>query len=211
MSAPAFVARGLQVAVLSAAFAGPVAAGNPAPDAPPVLAPKTRAAFDTLMAAKRFETAHVGEDARLSNYAAAVRTLIHERNAPALFQTLYDRGSAVTRLYALAAFWYLRPGQFPALVEAVRERDGRTRIPTQSGCIGSEESVAELLEKRSRDAVRLRPGTDLYTFMCATPKRGPYTVDFTGGAIPIDIVEGNTIIATRCAHPPPLPDHLKPR
>jgi hypothetical protein len=193
------------------ALAPPARAGDAGPDVRTSLAPKARAAFDSLMTAKTFESSAVGEGGALSRNAAAVRTLIREREAPAAFQALYDRGTTVTRLYALAAFWYLRPGEFTALAREVRQRDGDRTVETRSGCIGGREKVAELLEQRARDVVRLQPGTGLYAFMCATLKQKSFTDDVIGGRVPIDIVEGGTIETRRCAHPPPLPDYLKPR
>jgi hypothetical protein len=213
------VGIGVLVAALATIPAGArdVAAGGDA--APPpesevraVLSPKARDAFDKLMTADRFESAAVGDGGSLSTYAAAVRTLVRERDAPAVFQALYDRGSVVARLYALAAFWYLRPGEFVALVRDTRARDGATRVTTQNGCLIGEETVAKLLESGARNAVRLTPGSGLYAFMCplVRSKKG-VTSDIIGGAVPIDIVEGRPIEAARCKHPPPLPDYLKPR
>ena len=202
---------GLLAAVSAMSFAQESRAADAGPDIRMALAPKAREAFDSLMTAKRFESARVGEGASLSSYAAAVRTLNREREAPAAFQALYDRGSAVTRLYALAAFWYLRPGDFAGLVREVGRRDGDRTIEAERGCIIFREKVADLLDKRTRDVVRLKPGTGVYAFMCAMRKRGAYTDDILGGAVPIDIVEGSHIENAKCAHPPPLPDYLKPR
>jgi len=206
------VARaGLLAVLLVAAGTSPGRAADAGPDVRASLAPKARAAFDTLMTAKQFESSAVGDGGSLSGYAAAVRTLIREREAPAAFQTLYERGSAITRLYALAAFWYLRPGEFPGLACEVRQRDGNTTIETQHGCIGGREKVADLLENGARNVVRLQPGTGLYAFACAMLKRRSFTTDVVGGAVPIDVVEGGIIENAKCAHPPPLPDYLKPR
>jgi hypothetical protein len=203
---------GACVIALAAVGARPARAADPAFDVRGSLAPKAREAFDLLLAAPRFESAYVGEGGSLSRYAAAVRTLIREREAPAAFQILYERGSAAAALYALAAFWYLRPGDFPALVEGVRARHGTTQLQIQMGCIGGRDAVATLLERPApRRPFRLSPGTGRYAFMCAMRKGGSYTDDFVGGGYPIQIVEGTMIEDRRCAHPPPLPDYLKPR
>ena len=210
---------GALMAVLAAAPAGGRAAaadGKPAPAPQPdvraALAPKARDAFDKLLTADRFESSTVGEGGSLSRHAAAVRALIREREAPAAFQALYDRGSVVARLYALTAFWYLRPDDFAGLVRDVRARDGAIRVKTQTGCEVSEETVAELLERRAPDVLRLKPGSSIYAVMCPRLRNHKsYTTDIIGGAVPIDIVEGSTIQNARCAHPPPLPDYLKPR
>src|SRR5262245_44016190 len=93
---------------------------KPLRDVRAALDPAGLAAFERLFAATRFESAEVSEDAHLSDKAAAVRTLIRRPAALAAFQVLYDHGSTVGRLYALTAFWYLRPRDFPALVDAVR-------------------------------------------------------------------------------------------
>jgi hypothetical protein len=211
MTTAAFVRVGLLAAAFAVAAASPGRAADAGPDVRTALAPKAREAFDSLMTAKRFESSRVGEGGTLSHYAAAVRTLIREQEAPAAFQALYERGSPVTRLYALAAFWYLRPGEFGTLVRDVRQRDGNATIETQRGCIILDDKVGDLLERRSRDVVRLQPGTGLYAFMCAMRKRKSFTDDVIGGAVPIDIVEGGGIQDAKCAHPPPLPDYLKPR
>jgi len=210
MTTAAVVGVGIFAAVSLVAVASPGGAADAGPDVRASLTPKAREAFDDLMTAKRFESSAVGDGGALSHSAAAVRTLIREREAPAAFQALYDRGSAVTRLYALAAFWYLRPGDFVALVREVRQRDGDATIETETGCIISREKVADLLEKRTRDVVRLKPGTGAYAFMCGM-KRKSFTNDVIGGAVPIDVVEGGRIHLAKCAHPPPLPDYLKPR
>lgn len=211
MKSGARVRLGVLAAVSLVAVASPGGAADAGPDVLASLTPKGREAFNDLMTAKRFESSAVGEGGTLSHYAAAVRTLIREREAPAAFQALYARGSAITRLYALAAFWYLRPGEFAALVREVRQRDGDVTIEAQRGCIIFREKVADLLERRTRDVVRLQPGTGLYAFACAMRKRTSFTADVVGGAVPIDVVEGGTTEDRKCAHPPPLPDHLKPR
>ena len=199
--------------VLAAFVAAPPAAvaADGRADARASLSPKARAAFDLLMASKRFEGAAVGEGGKASEGARAVRTLIKDREAPAAFQAIYDRGTVPGALYALAAFWYLRPGDYPALLQSVRARHGGQEVETVFGCIGGKHTVGELLERKDRDVVRLRPGTDLYGFMCPPGKRKSFTEDFAGGAIPIQIVEGEIVEDRRCAHPPPLPDYLKPR
>jgi hypothetical protein len=110
-------------------------------------------------------------------------------------------------LYALAAFWYLRPDDYPALWQSLRARQGGAQVETEFGCIGGKRAVGELLERKDRDVVRLRSGTGLYGFMCPPGKRKSYTEDFAGGAIPIQIVEGGIIDDRRCAHPPPPPDY----
>ena len=198
------------VGLLFAAAPGapPAAVGS---DARAALSPKARAAFDTLMRAGTFETSHVHEGGELSKNAASVRTLIREREAPAAFQALYDNGTPVAALYALAAFWYLRPDEFPSLLRRVRERYGARTIETQSGCIGVKQKVDELLESRERNAVRLPPGSGRTALFCATTKLKSFNEDFMGGGTPIDIVEEGPAPIPNCAHPPPLPDYLKPR
>ncbi len=190
------------------------ATGAPAPaatDARPALSRKARAAFDTLMRAGTFESSHVNEGGELSRYARAVRTLIREREAPAAFQALYDNGTPVAALYALTAFWYLRPNDFPALVRRVRERYGALTIHTQSGCIGTKEKVDDLLESHARNALRLPPGSGRTALICATKEGQGFNVDFVGGGVPIDVLEEGPTPIGDCARPPPLPDYLKPR
>ena len=218
MSARVFIACGVTIACVGVMPASAVAADRLPPRAPETasdlraaLSPKGRAAFDTLMQTPRFEGGAVGEGGKTSEGARAVRILIQERAAPTAFQALYDRGTTAAALYALTAFWYLRPDEYPTLVQAVRARYGLVEVATLFGCEGGREPVAALLEKKSADAVRLRPGTGLYAFMCATRKQSSFTYDFAGGAYPIEIVEGTTIALRRCARPPPLPDYLRPR
>jgi len=196
--------------VFFAATGGPPPAAGAA-DARGALSSKARAAFDILVKAGRFESSHVNEGGELSRYARAVRTLIREREAPAAFQALYDNGTPVAALYALAAFWYLRPDEFPSLLRRVRERYGARTIETQSGCIGVKQKVDELLESRERNAVRLPPGSGRTALFCATTKLKSFNEDFMGGGTPIDIVEEGPAPIPNCAHPPPLPDYLKPR
>jgi hypothetical protein len=196
--------------VFFAATAGPPPAAGAA-DARGALSSKARAAFDILVKAGTFESSHVNEGGELSRYARAVRTLIREREAPAAFQALYDNGTPVAALYALAAFWYLRPDDFPALLRRVRERYGARTIETQSGCIGAKQKVADLLESRERNGVRLPPGSGRTALLCATAKLKGFTEDFLGGGVPIDIVEEEPKPIGNCAHPEPLPDYLKPR
>jgi hypothetical protein len=190
------------------------AGGAPAPaaaDARPALSKKARAAFDTLMRAGKFESSHVNEGGELARNAKAVRTLIRDREAPAAFQALYDNGTPVAALYALTAFWYLRPDDFPALVRRVRERYGARTIETQNGCIGAKQKVDDLLESHERNAVRLPPGSGRTALLCATAKLKGFNEDFVGGGVPIDIVEEEPKPMGDCAHPEPLPDYLKPR
>jgi len=198
------------VGLLFAAAPGapPAAVGS---DARAALSPKARAAFDTLMRAGTFETSHVHEGGELSKNAASVLTLIREREAPAAFQALYDNGTPVAALYALTAFWYLRPDDFPALLRRVRERYGARTVDTLSGCIGDTQKVGDLLESHKRSALRLPPGSGRAALLCATAKLKGFNVDFVGGGIPVDIVEEEPKPIGNCAHPELLPDYLKPR
>jgi hypothetical protein len=175
------------------------------------LSPAAKEAFDRLLVAERFESAHIGYAGSLSDNAKAVRTLIREPDAPAAFQALFDHGTSVSRLYALAAFWYLRPEAFPRLVESVQARDGTRTVKTQHGCIGMSEAISSILESKERSAVRLKPGTGLYAYMCAHQNAEALFEDVVGGAVPINIVEGAAIMLAACADPPALPSYLLPR
>jgi len=197
--------------VLAAADAGvpgaPIAANA---DVRAALSPEARAAFDQLLRTRIFASANVGESGERSENAAAVQTLIRERAAPAAFQALYDSGSPIAALYALTAFWYLRPTEFLAYVRQVHERYGERKIDTLQGCIRSRELVGDLLESK-RGGVRLASGTGLYRWSCGKRKGSKFFFDFASGTFPITIVEGGTIENRLCAHPPPLPEYLKPR
>jgi len=196
--------------VLAATAAAGVPAA-PGADVRAALSPKARASFDRLMRTKTFEAATVGEGGKRSDNAAAVRTLIREREAPAAFQALYDSGSPIAALYALTAFWYVRPAEFLAHVRQVRDRYGDRTIDTMDGCVGGRQRVGDLLESK-HDNVRFPPGAGLYTAMCAPRTRGKTTYsDFVSGWIPITIVEGTIVEDRLCAHPPRRPDYLKPR
>jgi hypothetical protein len=174
------------------------------------LGPAARQAFDLLLAAETYESWAVGEGGELSRFAKAVRTIIREPAAPRAFQALFDRGSPVARLYALTAFWYLRPADYPALVEAVRARDGAIEIMTWSGCLGARQTVAALLVTSKKDAFRVKPGTRQLDAFCH-PHRQSYSKDFAGGFEPITIVEGGVWAHKDCKHPPPRPAYLSPR
>ena len=174
------------------------------------LTPGARKAFDLLLRAQRFESASVNEGGELSTPARAVRRLVRDRRAMEAFRALFDRGTTVSRLYALTAFWYLRPQEFASLVKVVQARDGNQVVLTQAGCIEEEASVTELLDSRS-NAVRLPPGTGLYAFMCRQNVETTFYSDIAGGAVPIEIVEGESIRPDLCAHSPPLPQYLRPR
>jgi hypothetical protein len=198
---------GVLVAGDAAQAVAPARAGS---DVRASLSPKARAAFDRLMRTKTFESATVGEGGKRSDNAAAVRTLIRQREAPAAFQTLYDSGSPIAALYALTAFWYLRPAEFLTHVRQVRDRYGEKEIDTRDGCVGGRQRVDDLLESK-KDNVRFAPGAGLYDFMCGPRTRNTTYADFVSGIVPITIVEGNIVEDRRCAHPPPRPDYLKPR
>jgi hypothetical protein len=175
-----------------------------------MLSPEARLAFDRLLHATQFESDRIGEGGTLSQNAAAVRTLIREPTAPQAFQALFSHGSVVSRLYALTAFWYLRPTEFRQLVETVDAADGPKVITTQTGCLIGDDKVSTLLKTSGADAVRLQPGTGLYDFMCARHPSSFHT-DFAGGAVPIEIVEGFSIVDAQCKARPPRPWYLKPR
>jgi len=174
------------------------------------LSPEARIAFDRLLHATQFESDRIGDAGELSENAAAVRKLIRDPSAPQAFQSLFDHGSVISRLYALTAFWYLRPPDFLKLVEVVDSTDGRTRVTTQVGCIIAEDQVSKMLKTSGANAVRLQPGAGLYDFMCGR-RPSPYHTDFVGGAVPIEIVEGTEIMDKDCKTPPPRPWYLRPR
>jgi hypothetical protein len=178
-------------------------------DARAALRRKARSAFDTLRNATTFESEHVSYSGSLSRNAAALRTLIRDPKASQAFQALYDHGSPVSRIYALAAFWYLRPPEFEALSVKLKNQLGTQKIETLHGCIGGSESASVLLESRA-DAVRMPPGSSKYDVLCPV-LRGGFTGDFVGGFMPVSLLEGATIKEELCKRKPPLPDYLKPR
>jgi hypothetical protein len=183
---------------------------TPLDQARSTLSPEARIAFERLLHATQFESDRIGDGGELSENAAAVRKLIRDPSAPQAFQALFDRGSVVSRLYALTAFWYLRPTAFLKLVDLVDSTDGRTRVTTQTGCIIGEDQVSKVLRTSGANAVRLKPGAGLYDFMCGR-RPSSYHADFVGGAVPIEIVEGTEIMDKDCKTPPPRPWYLKPR
>jgi len=200
----------LALSLLLSLFAGRDLAANDAPPVPPSLGAKAQMAFELLSRADTYETEHVGEGGGLSRNAEAVRTLIREPAAPLAFQALFDHGGPVTRLYALAAFWYLRPVDFPALVELVRTQDGEREIKTRSGCIGGTQKVRALLVSNRKDRFQFKPGTRMLDALCNF-HRSSFSADIAGGFAPISIVEGSTYSQKDCRQPSPRPAYLSPR
>jgi hypothetical protein len=134
------------------------------------------------------------------------------QTAPAAFEELYDHATSAGRLYALAAFWYLRPAEFPTLVESLRSRRGAHEVETQSGCMVSSSTVAKVLERDPRVTNQLRSGSGAYELTCSVPTGKTFSVDFVGGGLPIEIVQGAEMDADACRRqPPPLPPYLLPR
>jgi hypothetical protein len=192
------------------AFAADPSPAQSVRDVRRLLKPEARKAFDLLLRADTFESAHVSEGGELSRSARAVRKLIRDPRAPQAFQVLFDRGTTVGRLYALTAFWYLRPHEFSSLVAVVQAQAGNEVVATRSGCDGGQRPVRELLHDKSNPAP-LQPGTGQYAFVCRLPPGTTFFSDIAGGVVPIDIVEGGSIRPDLCANPPPLPKYLQPR
>ncbi len=168
-------------------------------------------AFDAILKARVFGGDAVGYSGRLSAGAAAVRRLIREPEALEAFDTIFDHGGVVGQLYALCAFWYLRPAEFPALVRKVQVTQGETLIDQQGGCIKEAVSVREFLTANGEGLVRLAPGSSRWDLMCPLTD-GTSTFDIVGGAVPISIVQDSWIQADECDEPrPPLPEHLRRR
>ena len=172
------------------------------------LSAEARPAFETLRNATVYESEKVGEAGSLSKNAEAVRAVIREPKAPLAFQALFDHATPTARIYALAAFWYLRPADFQSLVAKLRQELGTQKVETLHGCKGGTDSVAEILDPVP-GAVQAKPGSSTYDLLCK--HRDSFTADFAGGFDPISIVEGTTLDEKRCAKKPPLADYLKPR
>ena len=179
--------------------------------AEPELSAPGKRAFDRLLGAKWFQGAAIGRGGRLSPNAAAVRALIKEKNADAAFQLLFDRAATVGKLYALTAFWYLRPTEFQGMVAEVRKAHAAESVPTMFGCEDGQRTVGDLLQRHGPNAVRLAPGTELYQWACGSARQTSFEADISGGMLPIEIVEGTLWTPGRRAHPPPKPSYLTPR
>lgn len=178
--------------------------------------PEARSAFDTLLLADEFDSSNIGIADQLSPNAAAVRTLIRDPAAVPAFEAFWERGGPVSRLYALAAFWYLRPSDYPARMSALRDRYGRDTLRTMRGCIGGRRTVEDLLGMDFHHPFRLAPGTDLYEYKC--PKRRDIDrFDFASGSVPINIVEGEVtheegeVMRETCLQSRRRPEFLQPR
>lgn len=130
---------------------------HPHAEALSVLDDEARAAFVILRDADAFTSE------RDSGYVEAVRALMGDPHAQLAFGSLWQSENRVARLYALAGFWYLRPGEFRAALESLRGDE--TPITTHAGCMTFRTTVDTVLD--GADAVPpVVPSTSLYEAFC---------------------------------------------
>lgn len=145
-----------------------------------------REAFMRLADSDTFTSSHVGVGGLLSRDVAALRLLVRHPNAQVAIDALWRGENRVARLYALAGFWYLRPGEYRAALESLRGDE--TRVDAQSGCMLSESTVARQLGARSDET--LVPGSDAYDVSCTSTIAAPaWTME--NGRRPIELIEGS--------------------
>lgn len=113
--------------------------------------PPTTAAADgperTLLHATTFRDSEVGEAGTTPPEVRAFRILLADPDAAARFRRIAAGGTVAGRLYAACAFFFLDVPVFDA--EVARLRAARGHVERQQGCIVTQESVVEVVARRT--------------------------------------------------------------
>ncbi len=145
-----------------------------------------------------FESAYVGAGGSLSGNAAALRILVRHPKAQEIFDALWNSTNDVARLYALAAFWYLRPDDFAAA--AAQLRNDETEVDTLNGCIETTQKVSEIvIGDCAASGARLPIGTGAPEMFCLGL---PICDGVIGGEPSIEPIEDASLRCLDCKRNP---------
>ena len=173
--------------LLRAAFALAIAvacscASVPTTPAPTVFVAVERAPLDAdaatrfLIGATVFEDVAISYDGHESDGARAWRVVFADEDAAARFRRIADEGSAVGKLYAAIG---LRTHDDDAYDELIAVLAGDpARVTAQFGCSTLSLPIADLIESKEANAVRLTDGEDLNAWLAA---HGSGDLDIVGG------------------------------
>lgn len=118
-------------------------------------------AIEVLRSADRLESSHTGAAGAPSCSTAAYRNLLRRRDAATLFRTVFDQGTPVGKVYALAGLYQVERSSFDALVNTAKSSSPQT-FQRIDGCIGTEISRDEVFAELSTGALSAwwRPYTE---------------------------------------------------
>ena len=100
-------------------------------------------AIEVLRSADRLESSHTGAAGAPSCSTAAYRNLLRRRDAAVLFRRVFDQGTPVGRVYALAGLYDVDRGAFDVLINAARSSSPPT-FERIDGCVGTRVSRDEV-------------------------------------------------------------------
>lgn len=144
------------------------------------LSPDGQIAYRSLLEAERFEDALVGFAGSLSEYAAALDTLLRETNADAAFKSLLNSATLPGRLYALCGLFYTDPAAFQA--ELVKYKNSPEQVSRFSGCLVFEEKVSRIVESNASNVAIIGQTETLEDFLKTNPTS--YVSDIAHGGYP---------------------------
>lgn len=109
-------------------------------------------AIEVLRSADRLESSHTGAAGAPSCSTAAYRNLLMRPDAAAVFRRVFDQGTPVGRVYALAGLYEVDRGVFDALVNTAKSSSPQT-FERIDGCIGTHVSRDEVFAELSAGAL----------------------------------------------------------
>lgn len=166
-----------------------LAADHPHLEALVVLDNEALAAFVVLRDAEEMTPPELGYGDRIVGYAAALRVLVADEHAQIAIDALWRSENPMARLYALAGFWYLRPGEYREALESLRGDE--SPIETRTGCITFRTTVDEFLGDAGE--VSIVPGASLREGFCNTEGRSIKDLQrasMASGFLPMLLLEG---------------------
>jgi len=176
------------------AFAAVVAMGCAAALPPGAAVPKdelVRKAYEILLDADRFESAHIGVAGADSAYFIAFRVLIRSSEGKPAFHALLRRATPAGKVYALSGIYFADPDAFEA--EARRLALSKDEVATMNGCTGGRETVGAMVFSDAKHRIEVAKGKTLDEVSLARQahyyERDEHDpCDIAGGCIPLSLV-----------------------
>ncbi len=143
------------------------------------LSKKGQKAYETILKAKVFEDAIVGEG-MFSESIKAFDVLLNEKKADAAFKSLLKKANVAGKLYALCGMYFTDYPQFLAEVEKFKV--SRVKVWTQSGCKMFERETNHIIEEKYFSAAIIPPSQTFKDFLKTNPQSWHF--DIANGGYP---------------------------
>ncbi|OYW74750.1 MAG: hypothetical protein B7Z37_16275 [Verrucomicrobia bacterium 12-59-8] len=142
-------------------------------------------AYQVVKKAESFYNSAVGYAGSTPAVVWAFRDLLAEKNADAAFKSLLQEATLPGRLYGLCGLWFTDQAAFKEQVAHYRAMPGK--VKTMIGCIIAEDEIAELVESKHPNAIRLRgPEDTMQAWWARNPKAQGFS-DIAGGCWPSEL------------------------